>query len=158
MPWNLVKLHAETGNRDKAITWLLANGLLNAKKLCVIHNMLYGVYDDKKGYPFFRCGRKPHRNLKISIANGTLFEDIRCPPDAAIKLLYCFAHNYSYQDTTREVSFATTVSKATISRWFGNLRELINIDLLMKQEEDGQIGGEGFIVEVRSAAGARPLP
>ncbi len=143
-------------DREMAIRWSIANGLLPANKTCPLcsNNMNFDI--DAYSIGRFRCKKRAqHRNKKeveLSAAEGSWFSGAKLPIQIVILLMYQFCKGATYEECIHECNIfedAIKLSSSTISDWFSCCREVcmlaLNDGLF---ETDGLLGGPGCVVEI----------
>ena len=113
---------------------------------------------DVRRQPFgqFRCPRRRSARSgsgeERSAAFRTFFENCHLPLATVLRLMFAFAANCSYDDA---MQFAAreeaTVSRESVADWYNFCREVGVDDFLHRQEEMGQIGGPGTVVQIDEA-------
>ena len=96
----------------------------------------------------FRCQKLRHRRhkpFKLSVAHGTWFENSHLPPKKILMITYCFAAEFTYDQTIREVYGSIEnderkeVARTTISDWFNYCREVCMVYLDELYDYEGRI-------------------
>ena len=92
--------------REAVIEWCKQVGLLTIMKICP-KNAEHGqmrLYEKVRGLGRFRCRKGDCQDVgtEISIAKGTIFEEMKLSPEKAVQVLYSFAYHDSYETCRRE--------------------------------------------------------
>ncbi|KAJ8947706.1 hypothetical protein NQ318_001545 [Aromia moschata] len=98
-----------------------------------------------------KCPQKANNCChNVTVAQDTWFQNSNISAETVILLTYCFACNFDFKQTMRECSYGEKkVSLETIGDRFNFCRETCMIALDNSFVEEGQIGGEGVVVERR---------
>jgi hypothetical protein len=152
--YNLVTLATTVlKDRESCITWCQQQGLLPSTLQCeYCSKPCTFKIGRNSSIGEFRCQRKHgnHRGeFSQSAAKGTWFAGARVPPEVVIILIYCYAHDMSYADAIRETSIPsmdTTRSSETVCDWYQYMEEVVEDEVLNKQNDEGLLGAPGKIV------------
>ncbi|XP_046141561.1 uncharacterized protein LOC114882236 [Osmia bicornis bicornis] len=108
----------------------------------------------------FRCPAGRGNCKQYAATVDSFFQDVRLPLHKAIKLMYCFTSDFSYEVTATEVSDVgedqEVLSTDTIAAWFRYCREMI-VDHVCKMQAGkpklGGIdeGGSAIVVQIDEA-------
>ncbi|XP_029046875.1 uncharacterized protein LOC114877909 [Osmia bicornis bicornis] len=142
--WNLSNL---PNSKEAAIVWARERSLLRQNKNCSTHRKPMKLYQTPQhGIGRFRClvGRGRCKDFAATV--DSFFEDIHLPLDKAIKLIYCFTRDFSYENTAHELCDFTSeqpvvISSATIAAWYPYCRELIIDQFSQIQLGKSKLGG-----------------
>jgi len=145
-----MKLSKIVEKESIAAKWVQEQGLVPTKLNCpYCRNEL--TVKARRLFGQFRCDRDhgKHGSFKMSATKNTFFENSKLPVGKVLRIVYCFAHEYSYRNTEHECTDDSTVlSAVTIAEWFSYLREVCMDVLERKYEKHTKLGGPGHIVEI----------
>ncbi|KFM70505.1 hypothetical protein X975_15435, partial [Stegodyphus mimosarum] len=149
--WNFHRLFNEvTRNRETCLKWCEERGLLPKIMLCSEGHEMSLSLKGVTSVGTFKCQKKhvSGKSEKVSRARGSLFQDLKMPPEKLLILIYCFVRKYGCSATVLESSSRNVItSEETVCFWFAFCRETITAYLL-KRVCDTRIGGKNCIVEV----------
>lgn len=131
-------------DRDTCIEWLLNHGLLTRTKNCRKCGGPMKLEVGINGWGRLRCRK---HNECVQITKRSFFESVRLAPEKSIILMYCWAHQFSYEKAIHESSFdEERTSSSKVSDWYSYCREVAMFSLDRKFEE--KLGGEGHVIEI----------
>ncbi|XP_051171181.1 uncharacterized protein LOC127288027 [Leptopilina boulardi] len=148
--WNIFKLSSILQNRGRTLQWLRDFELIPSERYCTKHQKNMKLYEDKYQCGQFVCQKKNKYNHTVSVAENTWFENTHISAASCILMTYCFAINFSFEQTLRESSIieGQQLSRETVADRFSFCREICMVALDQQLEEEGKIGGIGEIVEI----------
>lgn len=137
-------------DRTSTLKWLKDIGLIPTSIFCKTHKKQMTLQESKSICGIFVCQKKGHYSHNVTVAKDTWFERTHISAEMCILLTYCFAMDYSYEQTKRECSLipGQSISSETIADRFSYCRELCILSLDESFENEGKIGGQGEIIEI----------
>ncbi|XP_046141566.1 uncharacterized protein LOC123987753 [Osmia bicornis bicornis] len=141
--YNLCSLPA---SKESAVSWAREKGLLRTTKNCSTHRRPMRLYaGGEHGLGRFRCPAGRGNCKQYAATVDSFFQDVRLPLHKAIKLMYCFTSDFSYEVTATEVSDVgedqEVLSTDTIAAWFRYCREMIVDHVCKMQAGKPKLGG-----------------
>ena len=165
-----------SGGEEQTIQFCQQHGLLLTERPCKQCMEPCALQYREKGHPRWIC-RKHTPIFSQSITNKTVFSDSHMQLDQLLLFFYMFAHDMTeYRHLQREISARPAeppadpenaanpgaqraaanharakwiqTSTQTIRQWLLYCREICFVFLDKKFQEEGQIGGEGIVVEI----------
>ena len=149
--WNIYRLATDVlKDSETCIEWLMEQELLPRSRNCPKCKKEMKLEIGIHGWGRFRC-RKKHSSggpVERQLTQNTLFEGAKITSMKAVLLIYAFATKMSFDQAIRETSLeGEQTSSETVTDWYSYCRETC-MDTLDCKYDEGEIGGEGHIVEI----------
>lgn len=150
LKYNLFSLSSSLSTREKTLQWLRDVGLIPTERYCPKYKKKMVLYESRLCCGQFICQKKNKHRHSATVAENTWFERCHTSPMTCILITYCFSVNFTFEQTLRECSVieGQSLSSETVADRFSFCREVCLLSLDREFDQEGNIGGDGIVVEV----------
>ncbi|KAK7874138.1 hypothetical protein R5R35_004679 [Gryllus longicercus] len=146
---NWVSLVNIVKNEERCLQWCRQQRLVPNNVLCPYCGALLTAAGNRgKGFGDFLCTRRNHQRFKAPATRGTILDNVKVTVGQALQIMYCFSHNYTYEDTVHECSQGKTLSKRTVAERFSYLRDVCMDAMDRRYIGAPRIGGPNSVLEI----------